>query len=79
MADEWPLTRSELARRYGVYPSAVARAMDRAREAHDQDPTVALPPQPVDPGQLIWRYLPAEFDPWWANRPTRGRPPKRGV
>jgi transposase-like protein len=71
---EWPLTRAELARRYGVSPSAVTRALARAEETHRNDPSLPAPPQPVNPGEPLLRYLPSEFDPWWANRPARGRP-----
>ncbi|WP_225731036.1 MULTISPECIES: AlpA family transcriptional regulator [unclassified Nocardia] len=73
--DRWPLTRVELARRYGVSPSTVTRALARADARHQADPTQPAPPAPVNPGEPTLRYLPAEFDAWWAARPPVGRPP----
>lgn len=76
MAEEnWPLTKAELARRWKVAPSAVTRAWQRAERDHKADPAVPAPPQPVNPGEPLLRYLPSECDPWWPKiRRPRGRP-----
>lgn len=71
---EWPLTRAELARRYRVSPSTVTRALARAESRHQQDPAQPAPPQPVNPGEPILRYLPADADRWWPTRRGAGRP-----
>ncbi|MDF3050210.1 MAG: hypothetical protein K0R87_1848 [Pseudonocardia sp.] len=71
----WPMTRAELARRYGVSPSTVTRALQRAEDQHHADPTRPAPPRPVNPGQPMLRYLPSEVDSWWQARPGVGRPP----
>jgi hypothetical protein len=73
---QWPLTRADLARRYGVSVSTVTRALERAGEAHAADPAHPAPPQPVNPGDPVPRWWPEDFDPWWAARRRRGRPRK---
>ncbi|WP_433635599.1 hypothetical protein [Nocardia sp. CA-120079] len=75
-APGWPLTRTELARRYQVSPSTVTRALALAEARHRADPAQEPPPAPVNPGEPLLRYLPTEFDPWWARRPSVGRPPR---
>lgn len=72
--DRWPLTRAELARRYGVHLSAITRALTVAESARTRDPRRPAPPQPVNPGEYLLRWLPAEFDPWWSARARPGRP-----
>lgn len=69
---EWPMTRSELARRHKVSAGAVTRAFDAARRAGRDCP------QPVNPNEPQPRYLPSQFDPWWDQRPPPGRPPATG-
>ncbi|MER5649573.1 hypothetical protein [Streptosporangium sp. NPDC002524] len=73
-AEDWPLTKAELARRWDVNRSAVTRAWKRA----ENDPALPDPPPPVNPGEPHPRYLPSLCDPWWAKvqRP-RGRPTTR--
>ncbi|MGW5569661.1 helix-turn-helix domain-containing protein [Nocardia thailandica] len=71
---EWPLTRAEHARRLGVSPSAITRALAAAEARHHADPSQPAPPAPVNPGQPHPRYWRADFDTWWAARPRRGRP-----
>lgn len=71
------LTAAELARRYGVARSTVARALTRAAERHHTDPTGPALPAPVNPGEPQLRYRVDEMDRWWPHRPTRGRPTKR--
>lgn len=71
---EWPQTRAELARRHGVHVSTITRALQQATAAHQADASAPAPPAPVNPGEPQPRYLPNEFDPWWATRPGRGRP-----
>lgn len=67
-------TLAELARRYEVARSTVARAVERGREMHAADASVPAPPQPVNPGELQLRYPVALMDAWWPRRPGRGRP-----
>lgn len=72
------LTCAELARRYGVAPSTVARAIERGRRAAAVNPSVPAPPEPTNPGERQLRYPVAEMDAWWPHRPDgRGRPRKR--
>ncbi|GAA3517696.1 hypothetical protein FHR32_000862 [Streptosporangium album] len=75
MAENWPLSKTELARRWKVDRGAVTRAWQRSERDHQADPAVPAPPQPVNPGEPRLRYLPSDCDPWWAKiqRP-RGRP-----
>ncbi|MEE2040159.1 hypothetical protein Q8791_23360 [Nocardiopsis sp. CT-R113] len=71
----WPQTQAELARRHGVHKSAITRALAAAQARHDTNPDEhPPPPAPVNPGEERPRWLPAVFDPWWENRPRRGRP-----
>ncbi|MFC1405706.1 MULTISPECIES: hypothetical protein [Streptacidiphilus] len=76
-ADQYPLSAAELARRYGVDRSTVSHALKTARAAHAKDAANPAPPAPVvtGPGGR-GRYLPSEFDPWWAQRQPTGRPRK---
>lgn len=71
---ETPLTRTELAVRHRVHRSAIGRALRAAREAHERDPAMPAPPAPINPGATHELWLPSVFDPWWAERPGRGRP-----
>lgn len=71
---EAPETRAELARRHGVHASAISRALAAAEQAHTSDATRPAPPKPLNPGSQHKVWLPSEFDPWWADRPRRGRP-----
>lgn len=68
------LTAAELARRYGVARSTVARALTQAAGRHRTDPTTPAPPAPVNPGEPQLRYPAGEMDRWWPHRPGRGRP-----
>jgi len=73
------LTCAELARRYGVQRSTVARALARAAELHARDPDGwPAPPQPVNPGEPQLRYRSEEVDAWWPTRPPVGRPRRSG-
>lgn len=58
------LTVAELARRYGVARSTVARAIGRARNVPG-----AAPPEPLNPGERQLRYPVDEMDQWWPRRP----------
>jgi len=71
---EAPQSRIELARRYGVQPSTITRALRVAEQGHTRDPQRPPPPSPVNPGSFHEMWLPSEFDPWWAARPRRGCP-----
>lgn len=68
-------TAAELARRYGVARSTLARAVERGARAARADPSRPAPPQPTNPGERQLRYPVAEMDAWWPHRPDgRGRP-----
>lgn len=72
----WLLNRRELGERYGVHESTVKRAVDRARELHEQDPEAhPEPPSPAATRPLRWWT--DEFDAWWPTRPPMGRPVHR--
>jgi hypothetical protein len=68
-----PLNRSEFARRYGVSPSTITKALQTAAAAHAQDPTYLAPPKPMNPGSAHLVWTPAVFDAWWDNRPRYRR------
>lgn len=79
MADR-PMTRADLAQRYGVSHTTITRALARAEDAHKRDPAHPRPPQPINPDRPILLWDLGEFDRWWASRPGRGRPAnKRGA
>lgn len=73
---QWPVPRSELARRKKVSPSTITRALAAAQARHEADPNYPPPPAPVNPGEPILLYPWPEFDRWWPTRPTVGRPPR---
>jgi hypothetical protein len=81
---EEPMTRAELARRYGTAPYIIRRRLTNAWQMHYADPSRPAPPDPVNPDTTRPRYLPAEFDRWWQGLPDivvvvsrRGDKPER--
>lgn len=72
-----PLTKADLARRYGVSRSAITRALTRAHTVRQQDPTAPAPPTPLNPGAPIEVFDATTFDTFWRDRRPRGRPQKR--
>lgn len=71
-----PMTRPQLAARYGVTAKGLTYALDQAAHEHAAAPeAVEAPPQPVNPGERVLRYRVAEVDRfWWQVWRPRHRP-----
>lgn len=66
------MTRTQLARRYGVDHATLIEAMDAATRRHAEgDSHTPPPPEPVNPGFARPLYEVAAMDTWWPHRRLR--------